>query len=677
MKLSFYPRLAWTGIVKNRRLYFPYILSCMGMVFMFCILQSLNDSPALQQMRGGSSMEAILFLGKLVVAAFALIFLNYTNSFLIRRRKREFGLYNILGMDKKRICRVVLWESLLSAVFSLLGGLALGLAFSKFAELGLLRAIRAEVDYRFTVSLSALGTTAGVFSLIFAVILLKSVIQILRSDPLELLKSENHGEKAPKSNWLLAVPGVLLLGGAYYLAVTIQRPLTAMNMFFVAVLMVIKATYLLFIAGSVTLCRVLQKNRRFYYRKDRFVSVSSMTYRMKRNGAGLASICILSTMVLVILSSTSSLFFGMEDSLQRRYDPENQIALFLNNVSQLSDGTKDDVRKEYEKVFAAYGVEPKNVEDYGYATITCILNGEELTVPEDVYSLSDAAQNVISLCFLTAEDYARAMGVQLQIAPQEAYCCRLRGAQVPEQLRYGDMALKIVGQTETAPAFQDDISEMVPTAVLVISDYAELTPLQDLTDRFGLRCLTPYWYYGYDLEEPFETQSEVFRDLQRALGENSELFSDGNGYGYYSDCLANSREDFYTTYGGLFFIGVMLSIVFLFAAAMIIYYKQISEGYEDQARFGIMQKVGMTEEDIRKSINTQVRIVFFAPLAMAGLHLAFAFPMVWKILQLFDLKNLRTVIVSNIAAFVLFALIYAAVYRITAAAYYRIVSKGE
>ena len=281
MKILFFPRLAWTGIRSNRKLYLPYLLSCCGMVMMYYIMHALSVSPLLGEMLGGTSMGFILSLGKFVIAAFALVFLFYTNSFLIRRRYKEFGLYNVLGMDKHGIGRIIFWETLLIGLISSVIGLALGIAFSKYAELGLLRAVGAEVDYRFSVSGQAVLWTAGIFAVIFLLLLLKALWQVSRSKPMELLHSENAGEKPPKANWVLAVIGALLLGGAYYLAVTIKSPLTALVLFFVAVLMVIAATYLLFISGSVALCRLLQKNKQYYYKSRHFVSVSSMVYRMK------------------------------------------------------------------------------------------------------------------------------------------------------------------------------------------------------------------------------------------------------------------------------------------------------------------------------------------------------------------------------------------------------------
>ena len=348
MKKGLYLRLALDGMRKNRRLYLPYLLTCGGMVMMFYILYSLAYSPVVRNMRGGDTMAVVLLLGTVVIAVFALLFLLYTNSFLARRRNREFGLYNVLGMNKRNLSRILAWETLLSALISILGGLAGGLLFAKLAELFLMNMAGERSGYALTVDPRSIAAAFLFFGAIFALLLLVSLARVGVSKPLDLLKSVSAGEKPPKANWVLALIGLGLLGVAYYLAVTIESPLTALLIFFAAVLMVIVATYLLFIAGSVTLCRLLQKNKKYYYKSAHFVSVSSMAFRMKRNGAGLASICILATMVLVMLSSTSCLYFGGENAIRGMapYDvtaalrfagPENCSEQTLTELTDLAE----------------------------------------------------------------------------------------------------------------------------------------------------------------------------------------------------------------------------------------------------------------------------------------------------------------------------------------------------
>ena len=669
MKRWFYPRLAWTGIRKNSRLYVPYLLSSVGMVMMYCILETLYRSPSLEAMRGGSSVQFVLSLGRYVIAAFALLFLFYTHSFLLRRRFREFGLYNVLGMDKRGICRVMCWESLIVSVISLAGGIGLGMALSKLAELGFVNAVKGEVDYEIPVSWAATGNTALIFAGVFFLLFLRALVQVCRMKPLELMRSESAGERPPKQNLLVAVLGVLLLGAAYGMAVTIRSPLSALVLFFVAVLMVIAATYLLFVSGSVTLCRLLQKNKRYYYQTRHFVSVSSMAYRMRRNGEGLASICILCTMVLVMLSSTASLYIGANDALASRFPQENEMNVSVGSCGALTDENMDAFRGRLTEAAASCGGTPENVTTYRYVTVTGLLTGDRLQPDPSVqFALlpSDALTDVV---FLYAADYTRLTGEPLTLRAGEAYAATADCVYEQPELRIGELTLRIAGTLDEMPSVQYTDTPIIPTILLVIGDDTSLSPLDTLTVEAERR-----FYFGYDMDADEDTILRSLSAVRDAVKE-MEFLRDDNGFSYESSCLAAERDDFFTTFGGLFFLGITLSIVFLFAAAMIIYYKQVSEGYEDRARFGIMQKVGMSDADIRKSINSQVLTVFFAPLLMAGLHMVFAFPMVWKILNLFHLTNLKLVILVTVGAFVLFGAFYALIYKATARAYYRIVSE--
>ena len=664
-------------MVKNRKLYIPYILSCVGMVMMYYIMQALSLSPLLSEMqRGGGSSGIILSLGKFVIAAFALLFLFYTNSFLIRRRYKEFGLFNVLGMDKRSINRIILWESLIVAAIGLVGGIGLGIAFSKLAELGLLNAIRAEIDYRFTISVQAIIYTLVIFGIIFLLLTLKSLWQVRKCKPLELLRSENKGEKPPRANWVFAVLGVLILGTAYYLAVSIKTPLTALTLFFVAVIMVIIATYLLFMSGSVALCKVLQKNKRYYYQKQHFVSVSSMMYRMKRNGAGLASICILCTMVLVMISSSASLYFGTDDSLRARFPREIDITANMECLDNIGDTCIDHIRRAYEKVFEDHHFTPQDVQDYRYASITGLMTDGNVNADADsvLDSVSINYDDIRQLYFVSVDDYNRVANTHYTLHDGEALLYTLRCSYDRDSISMNGCELHIAGTLDDFIDIGEANSMVIPSLLLVVPDYEALRPLESLADSYGNRMLSTKYYYGYNYGDTLtDEQAIALRDDQtdaliKALPENPD------GYGYSSSCIAAEKADFIGTFGGLFFLGIILSIIFIFAAAMIIYYKQVSEGYEDQSRFAIMQKVGMTKTDIKKSINSQVLTVFFAPLLFAGLHLAFAFPLIWKLLQLFNLLNLSFVIWITVSAFVVFAIFYALIYKLTARSYYAIVT---
>ena len=677
-KTALYPKLAWTGMRKNRKLYLPYFLSCIGSVMMSYIIEYLTQSPAVAQMHGGGDLMMILQPGKIVVLVFSALFLTYTNAFLTRQRNREFGLYNVLGMDKRCIGKIVAWESLSVSGISLAAGLGLGIAFSKLAELLLLYIIRADVDYTFSVPLRSVGIIVAAYALIFLWLLLKSLYGVRRSDPLALLHSENVGEKPPKGNVVFAAVGVLLLAAAYFLSVYVQSPITAVSTFLIAVLMVIAATYLLFISGSVALCWMLQKNKSYYYNKKHFVSVSSMAYRMKRNGAGLATVCILSTMVLVMIASSASLYFGAEDSIRSRYPQENSLAVEARSIGAMTQAQTAKLRAEYENVFTDHGVTAKNVTAYAYATITGLQepNGVDPDASQAISSMI-APESLRTLYFVPLSDYNKMMGTNLVLNGNEARIGTVRCDYDKQSFTMGDVTLNVIGALDKAPEMGNANTAIIPTIYFVVRDLDVLTPLEKLADYNGDKMLKTYWYYGYDLGFENEEAVQILKEQKALLGDCDFAQQADGGYTYYADCLAAERSDFYSTFGGLFFIGVLLSVLFMAAMVMIIYYKQISEGYEDQAGFAVMRKVGMTKTDIRKSVNAQILTVFFAPLLMAGLHLGFAFTPIWRLLQLFNLHNLPFVIGVSAVAFALFGVFYALVYKATSKAYLHIVSDSQ
>ncbi len=703
MKKIFYPRLAWMGIWKNKRLYVPYILASMGMVMMFYIVAFLNTSQVLLSVSGGDVVQEMLGLGLSVISVFSLLFLFYTNSFLNRRRKKEFGLYNILGMGKWNLARILIWESLMSAGISLGGGLVAGIVFSKFAELGMVNLLHGEISFIFTIGTKAIVETLKKFSVIFLLLLLYTLWQIRLASPMELLHSENAGEKPPKANWLLALAGAVILGAAYYLAVTIKEPIDAMLWFFVAVIMVIIATYLLFIAGSVTICRILQKNKNYYYKTNHFVSVSSMVYRMKRNGAGLASICILCTMVLVMLSGTVCLYIGTEDSLRSRYPRNINLDASVDSLELLEGGKTDEVRelaeqavraggeqdfasqpaksgKHTEKSAEESGLRPENILDYrtadfaGYLIDETIYTDNTGTYAFQVRAYADFWQVFV----VPVEDYNSLMGENETLESGEALLYTTKVEYEGDTISINDGEnIKI---KKKVPDFVDngvDAMQIIPSMYIFVPDIKEvITPLEGLTTERGNPIVGLHWLYGFDLDCKDETQIQIHNKLENALSEQGMLWTEDSEFSISCSGVARERAGFYGLYGGLFFLGILLGVVFVFAAVLIIYYKQISEGYEDQSRFEIMQKVGMTQKDIRRSINSQVLTVFFLPLITAGIHLAFAFPLLYKMLALFSLTNLKLLIGVTVGCFLIFAVFYMLVYRITSKGYYHIVSPG-
>jgi putative ABC transport system permease protein len=684
MKMGFYPKIAWDGIKKNRRFYIPYILTCVGMIMMYYIIHHLAGMPALRNMSGGNSVKLILGFGCWIVALFALIFLFYSNSFLMRRRKKEFGLYNMLGMGKGNLCRLLLWESLILFLISMAGGLVCGILLSKTAELIMVRMLEGDVTYGMIIYADAFRDTWLIFAAIFTLIFIKGLITVSRSGAITLAQSESVGEKPPKANYVLGIAGALLLIVAYYISVSIQNPLTAMVWFFIAVCLVIVATYLLFISGSVTLCRLLQKNKRYYYRKNHFVSVSSMVYRMKRNGAGLASICILSTMVLVIVMGAGTLYIGKEESLNTRYP--HDISSSIEYIPYVFEGDFDPENesiKPYEEeslneycgridaVLSEYGVETENVEQTLSVTAYGVLKDGLLSFdPVDTQTMDYSVR--IQLIPLSVYNACMNTNETLESGEVFIYCVSTNFDESGINLPDGTV-LTVKEQLKSIMGSEDSIKYATPT-VFIVTDEVE-----SLTEKFnaelsrissGSRCRFKLGY-AFDTNASAETQAEL---CDKITAEIQSYIGESGSYSYSVECKQAESADFYGIYGGIFLLGVFLSVVFIAATVLIIYYKQVTEGYEDEKRFEIMRNVGMSKEDIRKNVNSQMLTVFALPLITAAVHTAFAFPIVQKMIEMFNLNNALLSLAVTATAIVVFAVFYVVVYKITSNAYYAIVS---
>ena len=675
---TLYARLAWTGMRKNRRLYLPYLLSCAGMVLMFYILMGLSGSEVLGHMSGGTSSAIILRLGTVVIAVFALIFLFYTHSFLIRRREREFGLYNVLGMGKGNIARILLWETVITYGLTTGTGLLLGMVLYKLAELGMVRLLQVPVTYTLTVSVSSLLAAAALFAAIHTLILLNGLRQLHGVSAVGLLRSESVGEKPPKAQWVLTAAGAVLLAGAYWLAVSIREPLAALLWFFAAVLMVIAATYLLFISGSVTLCRGLQRNKKYYYRPQHFVSVSSMAYRMKRNGAGLASVCILATMVLVMISSTTCLYVGQEDAVNARYPRDLDVAVYGRSDHPLDEAEAEQLRQGVESTVFNFGGQTSNVATYREISVSGLPDGGDLRLGNAGASAADST-HVIHIYFVPLEEYNAVTGQSLTLENGQVYVAALRTEFHSDTLSIDGGMTRHVMKREIPALVGAAVADITPSLTVVVPDFEQFVPeLQSyLTNKYGWYP-TATWHYAFDTDLPENQQADmdgVTPNLKDALDDYLAGVSGDWDVGVSVESKAGNRADFYGMYGGLFFLGIMLSIVFIFAAVAILYYKQLSEGYEDQSRFDIMQKVGMTKVDIRRSINSQLLTVFYLPLVLAGVHLCFAFPFIHKLLILFNLDNRGLLIGTTAVSFAVFAVLYAIVYKLTGNTYYRIVAE--
>lgn len=676
MKNGLYTKLAWTGIQKNRKLYLPYMLTCIGMVMMCYIVSFLKYSPVFGSLPGGDTVQAFLNMGFGVMCVFSLLFLFYTNSFLIRRRKTEFGLYNILGMGKKNLALVLGIETLLIALITLEAGLFCGILFSKLAELGIVKILGGTADFSFHIDLQSIRDTLLLFVVIYTLLYLNTLRQLHLTNPIELLHSENTGEKPPKGNALVALFGAVLLIAAYVLAVSIEDPIAAMIWFFVAVIMVILATYLLFVSGSVTICRLLQKNKKYYYKTNHFISVSSMRYRMKRNGAGLASICILCTMVLVMVSSTVCLYIGKEDSLRMRYPRNYNLNVSVESLDMLHGEPVRQSLDALNSICENHGYAPTNVLSYPTAAFAGLIQNDRilLEVPESVNQLMDI-ENLWQFFIISLEDYNRLMGASETLADDEVmvYVTKDQTYDAPTLTIGTGEPLKVKKQAESFVDNGVDAMQVIASMYIIVPDFdAAVTAFSEQQTPAELNYI-----YAFDLSCSDDTQIALQQEMDAALSEIETQAGEGSGFNLLLEGVASERSFFYGMYGGLFFLGILLGIVFIFAAVLIIYYKQVSEGYEDQSRFEIMQKVGMTGREIRRSINSQVLTVFFLPLIMAGVHLGFAFPLIRKLLLIFSLTNFKLLILVTVCCYLIFALFYVLVYRATSRAYYSIVSAGE
>ena len=669
-----YPKLAWQGIRKNAETYLPYLLMGILMVGVSYIMNYLTRPALMGALSMGGTTLMVLQMGKIVISVFSVIFLYYCNSFLIRRRMKEFGLYNILGMGKGNIARVMLWETLLTALLVFAGGLLLGLSLSRLVEMALINLLHA--DYTVPMELfypDGVTWVLLLFGGIYVLILLANLLRMRLSNPVALLKSENTGEKPPKANWFFGLIGLLILLSAYYVAAVSQSPLAALIFFFIAVLMVIVATYLLLVSGSVTLCRMLRRNKRYYYQTRHFISVSAMAYRMKRNGAGMATICILCTMVLVILTSTVCLYGGTDSMVDAICPQDINLTIGLEARDGEENWERLDAMQQMAlDVTEEMGLTPENITSQRALVATGKVQNGDYGIITDADSLK---ANVLELTVYPLSVYEQATGETVTLADRELLYASFKTNETfssmsfygsaPYRMIHAEKELRsadyrsawgcLVVFTNDAEAFRSEITALV----------GEKSREAMMMDRLAL-------HFDLDSEADTDTQEKLVKTLRsEAMKSTGKDF-----YGMSSlsvDTRALCRRDYLSFFGGLFFLGMVLGPLFSIAAVLIMYYKQICEGYEDAERFAVMRKVGLTDAEIRRSVNSQVLTVFFAPLLMAGLHMLFAMPMIRLILGAFGLHNDSLFYGIGIGCYVVFAVIYALMYLLTSRRYYRIV----
>ena len=659
MNNVFYPKLAANNIKKNSKTYIPYILTCIFTAAMYYIIHSLSNNEGISTLIGSDTISITLGLGNNITAIFAIIFLFYTNSFLIKRRKKEFGLFNILGMEKKHLLRVIGYETLYIALISLTLGIAIGILLDKLMYLSVLKLMGVEISLGFYISWSSILSTIILFSIIFFIIFINSLRQVHLSNPIELLRSSNFGEKEPKTKWAMAILGFVCLGLGYYIALTTKNPVAAISLFFVAVILVIVGTYLVFTAGSIAFLKVLRKNKNYYYNVKHFTSVAGMIYRMKQNAVGLANICILSTMVLVMISSTSSMMMGMEDIINERYPYDISI------YSDGSDTNKNNLLvEEIENSISSEKVE-KEVA-YSYLNFAGIKDKDKFITNRD--SNSVVVNNINNLIFITLEDYNKVASESKVLEDGEVLLYSNRDKYEYDTINVFDKSYKIVERVDDFLGNGIISANVASSQFIVVKDMGELHYLyRAQKDTFGENASEIEFMYGIDLKVDDNEKEVIYNNIIDTLN--------NKGFDFIGETKAGSRSSFLSLYGGLFFIGIFLGALFIMATILIIYYKQISEGYDDKERFEIMQKVGMSNEEVQGAIRSQVLTVFFLPLITAGIHISFAFPFILKILSMLNLTNTKLFILCTVVSFIIFTLIYSIIYILTARVYYKIVRR--
>ncbi len=666
MNKGMYTKLAITNIKNNRQFYFPYLLTGIITVAMFYIMCALESNPGIQSMPGAKDLGLILRLGIGVIGIFAVIFLFYTNSFIIKRRKKELGIYNILGMEKRHIAKILSKEAFFTAIIAIGGGLVTGVLFHKLACMLLYRMIGFNGGITFSFSKKGVMITAILFAIVYLLTYIYDLFQVQLANPIELLQSGNKGEREPKTKAIMAVLGVLCLGTGYFIAITTKNPIKALTLFFVAVILVIIGTYLLFTAGSIALLKILRRNKGYYYQTKHFTSVSGMIYRMKQNAVGLANICILSTMVLVAVSTTVSLYVGVEDIMKERYPNEINIRAYYDTGAP----SEDNIAPIVEKSVKESGRKIRHEEDYLELYFAAIKDQGQYSLDKE--KVKTAGDRVSGFVVLTREDCKKKYNEEIpELAENEVALFTIKKTDmdtlVLENRSYHVKEIKQFQNTEDFETIADIMDEYYYVIVNDVQDMERLWQLQK--DIYQENSSSISRQVRLDIDGDSEQKKECFENIKTALGPEQAKAR------ILIDSRQSSLDEFYQIYGGFLFLGLFLGILFLMITVLIIFYKQISEGYDDKERFSIMEKVGMSNDEVKATIRSQVRTVFFLPILMAAIHVGMAFPMIKRLLSLFGLSNTALFAGCMAGTILVFVLIYLLVFLKTSKTYYKIVGE--
>ena len=675
MRNGLYPKLAARSMRQNHRFFVPYLLALAGLTAAFYVMSALCADPGVLNMRGFAYVMVMMQIGMFVAGVLSAVLLLYINSFLMKQRKKELGLYNILGMGKGNIALIQCWESLYTALTGIVGGLVLGIALHKLATIALTTLLQFSIPFSSSLSLPAAVVTVMLFGGLLILALLLNLVRVRVSNPIELLHGGDVGEKEPKTRWLLAAVGVLSMGAGYFIVVTTTDPALAMAFYFLAVILVIIGTYCLFTAGSIALLKMLRKNKGFYYQTGHFIGISGMLYRMKRNAVGLANICILSTMVMVMISGTLALYLGQGEIIAASYPASLNMTIGFDPVTQTPD--VDGATALAERFAAERDVPISSLRAGQYLCFNGSETREGYPFPDSKPGFSTAtnSDNTLNRTFfiLTAEDYAGLSGQSAPaLAPGELGVCGtgpeegsisffgVEGHSLPFTITHTLPALSVFSVT----------TNMTEPVCLVVADEAARTALRDFVQyNFTARALVLL-----DLECTSNEELALMDDWWDCVIQDENFYAGTGSWEFWNvSSRAEMAVDGYAMAGGFLFLGIILGIVFLMATVLIIYYKQVSEGYEDQGRFEIMRKVGLSQREVKSSIRSQVLIVFFLPIAVAAVHILFDFNLVARMLTMFGVRNVLTVALCTGGTLAAFLAVYAVVYLLTARTYYKIV----
>lgn len=663
-KCSLYCKMAVTNLKNNRQFYVPYILTGMVSAAMFYIMRAIQGNEGIDTMRGSATLGIVLTLGLVIVGICACIFLFYTNSFVMKRRKKELGVYHILGMEKKHIAKVMAWEAVILYGLSVCGGLVFGIVFHKLTAMFLYKLTGLSEKIPFSVSGWGCLQTVQLFGIVYILMLLYNFLQVKLANPIALLHGSNVGEREPRAKWISAGLGLACILTGYYLAVTVYGVLEAVNMFFVAVLLVIVGTYALFMSVSIAVLKLLKRNKKYYYQTTHFITVSGMLYRMKRNAVGLASICVLSTMVMVMVSSTLCLYAGMEDFLQKEFQTEVSVSLYFKYVPD--DAAREYLLNQIEDVARRQNRKLTQVSEYADAPF--ITHNEENKVEryDNSGELYDAA-DINLLYVMTKKDYESYTGEALgELAQGNVIIASLTEFEWDTINLFGKEYP--VSEKAAFPGSSPDgqiMTELLGDKSVLYVIVADDSRLDQIRTGTAVQ-----YHIGIETDG---TQEER-KAFASALTEMLRVCGEQLGFDTIMSTSRAEQKDIYMeTNGGFLFLGLFLGSMFLMITVLIIYYKQISEGFEDRERFTIMTKVGLSRDVVKAAIHTQMRTVFFMPITVAVIHLAMAFPMLKLIMQIFGLTNASLFVGCLAATTAVFAVIYFVVFRFTSGSYYRVV----